>query len=150
MFAYLLQVYNYIQSDLADKFYVTIPNSGDDIIMAFAYQNKSDNQKWFLDTLSATETAIVSKRGALDGGAMTVGTQIKVTPFNKSDPKPSQKWKIVNKYLQMKNGLVMEVQGGGKSEGTPVILNNKKSKPDNKNQQFSLIVSSFLSMLQSF
>ena len=151
MFAYLLQVYYYIQSDLAFGFYVTI--SGDGIIMA--YQNNSDNQKWFLEYLPATrETVFVSKqlkdgntRLALDGGAMTVGTQIKVTTKS-NPPKTSQKWKIDNKYLQM-NGLVMEVKDGGTSDGTTVILNTK-SNPENKKQKFSLQVSSFLSMLQSF
>ena len=131
--------YYYIQSDLASGFNVTISKSGDGDGVIMAYQKNSDS-KWFLENVSATgETVFVSKRKdgtrlALDGGAMTVDTQIKVT--TKSDPKTSQKWNNKDsKYLQM-NGSVMEVKGGGMTAGTAVILGNKKSKP---NQQFSLI-----------
>eukprot|EP00731_Ephydatia_muelleri_P030182 Em0021g705a len=102
------------------------------------------NQKWFLQNIkSSNTTAIVCTDGsnqlALDGGTMIAGTQLQLSEFNLSSPKPSQQWILNGNCWQLANyNLVMDVAGGNRKAGTAVILWTVNSPPST-NQQFTLI-----------
>ena len=71
---------------------------------------------------------------------MIAGTQLQLSEFNLSSPKPSQQWKQNGNCWQLANyNLVMDVAGGNRKAGTAVILWAVNSPPST-NQQFTLIV----------
>ena len=159
MFTYLLhphhppthpQVWRYFESNLQAGYYLTTPSAADgsNIIMQYKSVSSPSNQEWFLQNIrSSNTTAIVSKstdglkQFALDGGAMTAGTQLQLSEFNSSSPKPSQQWKQngPNCWQLANHNLVMDVAGGNRTAGTAVILWTVNSPPSTS-QQFTLIV----------
>ena len=154
MFTYLLhphhpQVSIYFQSNLQAGYYLTTPSAADGskIIMQYKSVSSPSNQKWFLQNISSSQAIIVSmstdgsKHFALDGGAMTAGTQLQLSEFNSSSPKPSQKWTRngPNCWQLANHNLVMDVARGNRTAGTAVILSMVNSPPSTS-QQFTLIV----------
>ena len=136
-----------LQSNLQTGYYLTTLN-GSNIIMDYKGNGSPFiNQKWFLKYFpNSNATAIVSlstvgsKQFALDGGAMTAGSQLQLSEFNSTSPKPSQQW-IQNGYCwQLANhNLVMDVARGNRTAGTPVIL-SMVNNPPSPSRQFTLIV----------
>ncbi|KAL5476060.1 hypothetical protein EMCRGX_G025962 [Ephydatia muelleri] len=144
--SYSVAAFKYFESNLQAGYYLTTPSAADgsNIIMEYINPSSPNNQKWFLKNISFPKIAIVSrstvgsKQFALDGGAMTAGTQLQLSEFNSSSPKPSQQWILNGNCLQLvNNNLVMDVAGGNPTAGTPVILSMIKNPPL-KSQQFTL------------